>query len=94
MAAVDVTDNHEASRYEARLEGQLAGFAEYAVAGPTITFLHTQVLPDFDGMGVGSALVRGALDDVRARGRGSVVPVCPFVRGWIDRHPDYADLKA
>ena len=43
------------------------------------------------GHGLGGTLVRGALDDVRARG-GSVVPLCPFVRGWIDRHPEYQDL--
>ena len=47
----------------------------------------------FEGQGVGSALARTALDDVRASGR-SAVPKCPFIRGWIDKHPDYADLVA
>ena len=47
--------------------------------------------PDSGHEGVGSALVRGALDDVRADGQ-KIVPRCPFVKGWIDRHPDYADL--
>ena len=45
----------------------------------------------FEGHGVGSRLVQGALDDLRARGL-AVVPLCPFVAGFIDRHPEYADL--
>jgi predicted GNAT family acetyltransferase len=51
------------------------------------------VNPDAGESGLGSRLVRAALDDVRSQG-GRVVPLCPFVRGWIERHPDYADLVA
>ena len=53
--------------------------------------LHTEVLPSFEGKGLGARLVAGALDDIRARGL-RVVPFCPFVRAYIRRHPDYADL--
>ncbi|HEY0400428.1 MAG TPA: GNAT family N-acetyltransferase, partial [Blastococcus sp.] len=56
-------------------------------------FTHTEVDPDAGQDGLGSTLVRAALDDVRGRG-GSVVPQCSFVRGWIERHPEYADLVA
>ena len=55
-------------------------------------FTHTEVDDRFEGQGVGSALARFALDDVRAEGTRRVVPRCPFIKGWIDKHPDYADL--
>ena len=58
-----------------------------------MVFTHTEVDPDAGQSGLGSTLVRAALDDVRSQG-GSVVPQCPFVRGWIERHQDYADLVA
>ena len=90
--AVAVTDNPEAGRYEVRLDGQLAGFAEYALSDGLITFTHTEIDPAFEGRGAGSALVRAALDDVRAKGERKVLPLCPFVKGWIARHPDYDDL--
>ena len=54
-------------------------------------FTHTSVDPDYEGHGVGSALARAALDDVRAHGI-SIVARCPFIAGYIDRHPEYADL--
>ncbi|WP_205698150.1 GNAT family N-acetyltransferase [Conexibacter sp. SYSU D00693] len=86
-----VTDVPEATRYEARVGDELAGFAVYARYGSRTVFLHTEVDPAFEGQGVGSVLARGALDAVRDAG-GEVVPLCPFIRGWIERHPDYADL--
>ncbi len=67
------------------------GFAEYRRRGTTWIFTHTVVDPHDGRPGLGSTLVRSALDDVRARG-GSVLPHCPFVKAWIERHPDYADL--
>ena len=92
MSDVVVTDNPEQSRYEAHLDGELAGIAEYHLTKSSIVFTHTEVLDAFAGNGVGSALARHALDDVRAKGGRDVVPVCPFIHGWIDDHPDYADL--
>lgn len=90
----DVATSHapDQSRYEAHLDGQLAGFAEYQLAEGIIVFTHTEVDEAFEGKGVGSALARAALDDVRAGGERKVIATCPFIKGWIDKHPDYADL--
>ena len=86
-----VTDVPEAGRYEARADDRVLGLAAYQRQGDRVVFTHTEVDPDAEGSGVGSTLVRGALDDVRAHGL-RVVPRCSFVRGYIERHPDYADL--
>ncbi len=87
-----VLDVPARSRYEASTGGELAGFAEYTTTPEMVVFTHTEVLPAHEGEGVGSALVRHALDDVRARGL-LVLAVCPFVLGWIGRHPGYSDLE-
>jgi predicted GNAT family acetyltransferase len=88
-----VRDNPEESRYEIRDGDRVLGFAAYQHRGDTLVFTHTEVDPDAGQEGLGSRLVRAALDDVRSKGV-SVVPLCPFVHGWIDRHQDYADLVA
>lgn len=94
-ADVDVADNPRQQRYEATVEGSLAGYAAYRLRGPdVIVFTHTEVDPAHEGHGVGGALARGALDDVRARGERRVVALCPFISAWIDRHPDYRDVLA
>ena len=90
--SVKTTLNESESRYEAHVDGELAGFAEFERDGDRIVFTHTEVDDAFEGKGVGSALARGALDDVRARGDLRVVPRCPFIRAWIEKHPDYDDL--
>ncbi|HTW13826.1 MAG TPA: GNAT family N-acetyltransferase [Nocardioides sp.] len=93
MSQVETTHNPEKSRYEAHLDGELAGFAEYTLRGDhLIVFTHTEVDDQFEGKGVGSAIARFALDDVRRDGTRSVLPRCPFIRGWIEKHPEYADL--
>lgn len=92
MADTTIVANPAAHRYEAWVDGALAGFAEYQLTDELVVFTHTEVDPAFEGHGIGSAIARGALDDVRADGRRSVLPVCPFIKGWIARHPDYADL--
>ncbi|SDE25841.1 GNAT family N-acetyltransferase [Glycomyces harbinensis] len=89
--AVEVADAPERSRYEAWIDGELAGFAEYRRKDGTITFSHTHVESSAQDAGVGSALARHSLDAARSAGE-QVVPVCPFYAGWIERHPDYADL--
>lgn len=89
---VDVQNNPEQNRYEIRLGDQLAGFAEYMLNDGLITFTHTEIDPSFEGKGLGSQLVRFALDDVRSTGERKVLPLCPFVKGWIAKHPDHADL--
>lgn len=93
MADPVVTDVPERQRFEAHIDGELAGFAEYLVAGKRFVFTHTEVGEAFEGQGVGGALARFALDDVRDRDEElEVVPVCPFIAGWIMRHPEYAPL--
>ena len=92
MADVVVTHRPEQSRYEARVGDTLAGFAQYQLTTELIVFTHTEVDDAFEGQGVGSALVQEALDDVRAEGSHKVLPLCPFVKGWISRHRDYVDL--
>lgn len=90
--SVDVTHDPDGSRYTLWLDGERAGFADYLIQGDRIVFTHTEVDPAHEGRGVGSALARAALDDARARGL-EVMPLCPFVKGWIQRHPEYADLQ-
>ncbi len=86
-----VTDNRAAQRYELRVDGELAGFVQYRVRDGVVVLTHTEVDPAFEGRGLGSALARAALDDVRASGR-SVLPLCPFIAGYVRRHPEYVDL--
>ncbi|MCZ2822227.1 GNAT family N-acetyltransferase [Modestobacter sp. VKM Ac-2977] len=88
-----VRDAPEDSRYEIRDGEQLLGQAVYQRRGDQVVFTHTEVDSDAGQSGLGSTLVRAALDDVRSKG-GSVVPMCSFVQGWIERHPEYRDLVA
>ena len=76
-----VNDNKTEHRFELEAEGHLAA-AYYRRSGNAITFAHTEVPPELGGKGVGSSLVRGALDQVRAEGL-QVVAQCPFVKAWI-----------
>ena len=87
-----VVDDADRSQYVARWGDSVAGVAMYQLTPQLIVFTHTEVDEAFEGHGVGSTLARAALDDVRADGRRKVVARCPFIKGWIDRHPDYKDL--
>jgi uncharacterized protein len=89
--SIAVQDNPGESRYELVLDEHVVGEILYRPAPDHVVLLHTEVFPSFEGKGLGARLVAGALDDIRARGL-HVVPVCPFVRSYIRRHPDYADL--
>lgn len=86
-------DNLDEHRYELVVDGELVGELVYRLRDQTITLLHTGVSPSVEGKGLGSRLVAGALEDVRARGL-RVVPVCPFVSAYVRRHPEYSDLVA
>ena len=81
---IEVKDNPAELRYEAWLDGRLAGFSEYEPHDGWLVFHHTEVGPEYEGQGVGSRLAKGALDDVRARGL-KVTPTCPFISAWIRR---------
>lgn len=85
-----VRNNIDKNRYELNVDGHLAA-TYYRLADGVVTFVHTEVPDALAGRGVGATLVKGALDQVRAAGL-KVVPQCPFVRAYIEKHPDYADL--
>ena len=87
-----VRDDAGQHRYEIVVDDVVAGVAEYHDHAGRRTFTHTEIDAAYEGQGLGSQLVRGALDGARARGL-EVVPVCPFVRDYIDGHrDDYLDL--
>ena len=88
---VRVVRNDEASRYEAQVDGKVVGFANYRREGNKVVFTHTEVDPASEGHGLGSQLATRALEDVRAQGL-SVVARCPFIIGFMRRHPKFADL--
>lgn len=88
--AIEVVDNPGAQRFEAVLPEGTA-FVDYRLQDGAIVFTHTEVPEALEGRGVGNALVRVALDSARARGL-HVVPLCPFVAAFIQRHNEYADL--
>jgi predicted GNAT family acetyltransferase len=90
-AAVTVRDQPDKKRYEVLVGDQVAGFTVYRPRGDVYTFSHTEIDDAFGGRGLGSVLVKYALDDVRERGI-AVLPDCPFVRRYISRHHDYLDL--
>jgi predicted GNAT family acetyltransferase len=88
---VTVVDNERELQYELRVDGERAGLIRYRRLEGAVALVHTEVDPDAEGHGLGTVLVQGALDDLRARGL-KVVPVCPFVAAFIRRHPEYDDL--
>ena len=90
LDAVSVRDNEAAGRYEARVDGQLAVIT-YRRSGERIAFNHTGVPAALEGRGIASKMARVALEDARAAGL-AVIPRCPFIAGYIRRHPEYADL--
>lgn len=88
----DVTRNEAESRYELEEDGLLA-VAAYRMEDGAVAFTHTVVPEELEGRGVGTRLVAGALDDVRARGL-RFVPYCSFVAAYAERHPEVRDLLA
>jgi predicted GNAT family acetyltransferase len=85
-----VNNNTAKHRFELEVEGHMAA-AYYERSGNVITFEHTEVPAELGGKGVGSRLVKGALDQTRAEGL-QVMAQCPFVKAWIGKNPAYADL--
>lgn len=86
-----VIKNEEANRYEIHVDGQLGGFADYVASEGTVTIPHTEIDPAYEGRGLGSALARAAIEDVQKQGL-HVIPQCPFIARYIDRHPEYASM--
>ena len=93
-AALSVRDNREELRYELVRGAEVLGFLLYRIElDGAVVLVHTDVEPAYEGQGLGSVLVKGALDDLRERGV-RAVPLCPFVRAYIRRHPEYAPVSA
>ncbi len=88
----EVRDNVQKSRFELTVEDHVA-FSEYGLVGNTLTFTHTEVPEALGGRGVGSRLIKGALDEVRRRGL-KIASRCSFVSAWLGKHPEYQDLLA
>lgn len=86
MEEAEVRDDPARSRYELTVAGRSAGVAEYRLQPHRIVFTHTELDPAFEGQGLGGRLAAGALDDARRRGL-AVVAECPFIAGYIERHP-------
>ena len=89
--AIRTGDERARERYEASVDGRIAGHLSYQRTERLCVLTHTEVDPGLDDRGVADALVRSALDDLRSDGA-RVIPVCPYVAWWIGRHPDYASL--
>lgn len=86
-----VVDHTDANRFEVLVGGEVAGYAEYRRTKASVAFTHTATDPAFEGRRLGSALARGTLDATREAGA-AVLLFCPFLRGYIQRHPAYLDL--
>lgn len=89
----EVRNNPEQSRFEIVVDGEVAGFTEYVHRDGKVDFTHTEVGDAYEGQGLASKLVKGALDAAREWGE-PVVPSCTYVKGWIEKHADYQDLLA
>lgn len=88
---VNVTNNPGRNRYEAVVGATVAGFVDYQETSELVVLTHTEVDPAHEGRGVGSALARMALDDIRER-RLKALVVCPFIIGWLRHHPEHQDV--
>jgi len=86
-----VTNEPEMERYSISVDGEPAGFTQYRERPGGLAFVHTEIDDRFEGQGLGSRLISFALDDARSRGL-EVLPFCPFVKSYIQRHREYADL--
>lgn len=89
----ELNDNAAAQRLEMRQGATLAGFVQYEGAPGALRLVHTEVMPEFEGRGLGARLARAALDELRRRGL-KALPQCAFIAGYIRRNPQYQDLVA
>jgi predicted GNAT family acetyltransferase len=87
----EVRDNPDRSRFEVTVDGKRVGYMRYRRFPDRIDLIHTEILPQHEGKGYGGVLIAGALDRAREEGL-EVIPHCPFVREYIERHPAALDL--
>ncbi|OYU71892.1 MAG: GNAT family N-acetyltransferase [Burkholderiales bacterium PBB5] len=90
-STAQLQDAAQRQRYELTLGGQLAGFINYRDTGDARQLVHTEVLPEHEGQGLGTQLAQFALDEARRTGR-RVVPSCAFIAAYVKRHPHTADV--
>lgn len=86
-----VKNNPDEQRYEIEVDDEIAGFAQYRERPGLLALVHTEIDERFEGQGLASELVSTVLDDARQRGL-AVLPFCPFVKEYIQRHSEYVDL--
>jgi predicted GNAT family acetyltransferase len=87
----EIRDNPAESQYEIYVDGKRAGLMAYRLRGDTFDALHTEIDDAYEGQGLGSQLVKRVLQDLRDAGL-SLQPTCPFVKAYLERHPEYSDL--
>lgn len=90
-ASKDVTENTEQHRFERPIHDTAIAAAYYRDADGRVAFIHTEVPPEFSGLGIATALARGSFDLLRASGRKAVL-ICPFMAHFFMNHPEYADI--
>jgi hypothetical protein len=90
--ATEVVHDDAGSRYEIVIDGEHAGHIDYVRRGDSIDLVHTEIDPSHQGAGLASILARGTLDDLRDHSDARVIASCPYVSGWIAKHPDYETL--
>jgi predicted GNAT family acetyltransferase len=89
--AIVLVDRPTAERFDAEIDGAIAGSAFYRIVDDRVVVTHTEVGDEFEGRGVASAIADAVLAKVRDDGR-QIVPLCPFFAGYIERHPEYEPL--
>ena len=90
-AELRIANDERRGRYQAKRGGRPIAFSEYELEPGRIVFTHTVVRPEFEGQGVGSRLAKFVVQDAQARGL-RIRPVCPFIRSYLRRHPEYEPI--
>ncbi|MGB3830098.1 MAG: GNAT family N-acetyltransferase [Ornithinimicrobium sp.] len=93
MSNITVSNNAAASRFEIQRNGEVVGHLDYRTMGNTVDLTHAETDDAVRGQGIGGQLVQGALDTIKVE-KMTVIPTCPFVADWIERHEDYQGLLA
>ena len=90
----DIAHQPQGHRYELTIDGRMAAKIDYRMRGEgTVDLIHTEVVPEHEGQGLGSKIAKFALDDARSRGL-KVIPSCSYIAGYVRKHPEYSDLMA
>lgn len=89
--AEQIRENEAAHRYEILVDDELVGFTQYRDHDGVRDFTHTRVFEGWEGQGLGSRLIAGALADVRGKGL-RIRMTCPMVKAFVGKHPEDQDL--